>query len=54
MKAPSYLERSTVEYCEQCRCKTRHHVDPQTGERVCEWHQNVRAHAAERRTEAAP
>lgn len=32
-----YLDPSTVEYCEHCRCKTWHLLDAQTGERHCEW-----------------
>ncbi|HEU4582672.1 MAG TPA: hypothetical protein VFS67_30655 [Polyangiaceae bacterium] len=32
-----YLDPSTVEYCEHCRCKTWHLLDAQTGERACEW-----------------
>lgn len=37
MNAPSYLDPSTVEYCERCRCKTWH-VPLPSGERACEWH----------------
>lgn len=34
---PSYLEPSTVEWCDRCRCKTWHVVETRTGERSCEW-----------------
>jgi hypothetical protein len=37
MVPPSYLDPSTVEWCERCRCKTWHLPDPQTNERICEW-----------------
>lgn len=41
MRAP-YLDPSTVEFCERCRCKTWHVLLPRTGERICEWHLEVR------------
>ena len=41
MVSPSYVDPSTVEWCEQCRCKTWHVVDAATGERACEWHRDV-------------
>jgi len=36
----SYLDTSTFEYCERCRCKTRHTLDPRTTERACERHRH--------------
>jgi hypothetical protein len=41
MVSPSYVDPSTVEWCEKCRCKTWHLVDAATGERACEWHRDV-------------
>lgn len=35
---PPYLDPATSEYCEICRCKTRHTPCPYTGNRFCEWH----------------
>ncbi|MEY4548963.1 MAG: hypothetical protein RL685_5158 [Pseudomonadota bacterium] len=37
--SPHPLDPTTVEYCERCRYKTRHTVNPRTGERECDEHQ---------------
>jgi len=41
---PAYLDPATVEYCEICRCKTRHTPCPYTGKRFCEWHRHPGEH----------
>lgn len=38
MSQPSYLDPATLDYCERCRCKTRHTPCPYSGKRFCEWH----------------
>lgn len=36
--SPHPLDPATLEYCEVCRCKTRHTPCPYTDKRFCEWH----------------
>lgn len=40
----SYLDPATLEYCDLCRCKTRHVPEPDSGEPRCEWHDHLVVH----------
>lgn len=52
MSRPGYLDPVTVEWCETCRCKTRHLPVAGTAERRCEWHAHRIVHVD--RLEDAP